>query len=424
MSAAVAVLLVCSPFAREPVGAPNWQQSKDPVVRRVGSLLAGKPHRRGYVTVVPLYARIPSEAGHGLKNGPVWIGGSERAKEIREQGRIYLRVINSKSRPVFVPAGAVFARDAHEALVARDAIVAADFAALFPAWLNLQAVRAPPAGELDFAGVLPPQATGLMLHPKGNPNHVLAAWQRHFKVKRFIEATNRKSVATMALGLEKLCSKVPTELGGTAVGAVFLVAGRPVAAHVFQTNEMFAQALPDLLMGLSLEARSYQSSFGGPAGVVFARLQRAAEVADEQHRAVALLRGTLDKPASISESYGEGFEVMIVNEDDRAIGHAVLDHRRSLVHFGIYPMPRRWPGKVGQGGPGGPGTNPVPPMPPMDNGSEQSPGEIDRKARPTQAEQRWRDRRPGSNPGGRGGGGNNGRGGGNTGGGGGSRTGR
>mgnify|MGYP000119677574 FL=1 len=49
-----ALVILLAPLAREPVGLSGWQKHRDPVQRRVESLLAGEPLRSGMVSIVPL----------------------------------------------------------------------------------------------------------------------------------------------------------------------------------------------------------------------------------------------------------------------------------------------------------------------------------------------------------------------------------
>ena len=104
-AAALALLLVAQVAEpRSPVGAPGWEKRGDPVAHRVSSLLMGSGMHRGFVTVVPLFARIPSEAGHGRKDAPAWPSHSTPGRRLQESGQHYLRALNNSPRPVFVGA--------------------------------------------------------------------------------------------------------------------------------------------------------------------------------------------------------------------------------------------------------------------------------------------------------------------------------
>ncbi|MHC4957858.1 MAG: hypothetical protein ACYTGN_05735 [Planctomycetota bacterium] len=396
MGAAVLTLLLFAPAAepRVPVGPAGWESRDDPVAHRVSSLLLGTERRRGFVTVIPLYARIPSEAGHGRKDAPAWPSATTPGKRLMESGQHYLRALNDSTRPVLVSAGAVYRYRGSELFVGRDALVSAAFAALLPAHPNYQSEGNLSQAQLEYAGLLPPRMTGVLLHPKANPDAVVVAWKTHLKEAAYLEAREHPAVLSLWRGLSKECGKLPLEQSRTVVGAVFLVAGRPVATHVFGTNELFAAALPELLWGVAVQARVELGRYG-PSGAAFNRLTRLAQASDERSHALASLRAALDAKTRWSESYGEGFESIAMLPSQRSVSHAVLDHRRRVVHFGLYALDDDWPRSGAGVRPGAPGGPPMPPRPPGGNGSENAPGEVDRKPRPSLSDQRQRDRRPG-----------------------------
>jgi hypothetical protein len=390
MTALATLLLLTAPFAREPVGQGGWSKETDPVARRVSSVLAGAPIRRGFVTVVPLHARVPSEAQMDL-GGPGFAGPSLEGGEVPKGTHGYLRLRNDHPRPVLVLAGTVFVGpNAREVFLARDGVVPAGLAALFPARVNDALPSARAERDMECLGVLPPLATGLLLHGRERfQAAVLQRWVQLLREESYVELARSPGVASLWQAMRSHCRPLTSGGNATAVGAVFLLGGRPVAAHVFATHELFAKALPDLLMGLAIQAREVQLRYGPAPATAYAQLSKVAATADERANAVSWLRNLLVARGRQSESYGEGSEQLILSARSRTVGHAILDHRRVVIHIGYYGMGDQWPGAQ----PGGD----LPPRPgrPGPGGSEASPGEIDRKARPSLAEARQRARRPG-----------------------------
>lgn len=380
-----AVLVLLAPgLLREPVGQGGWQKQTDPVRRRVASLLAGAPVSAGNVTVVPLFARVPSEAGHGRPVELAWDVGGIAGRVVSDGGRLYLRVINPTERAVFVPAGAVFAVGGLEVFVERDAMVPPDFAALFPARAN-----AVPDGDLDrdfrWRGILPPAATGVLLHGAVPfAQATVSRWRLHGGAATYAGVLRSPGVVRKQDALERKCRWLADATGGTAVGAVFLIGDRPVAAHVFRTHALFLASLPDLLRGVAVQAREWEIRAGGPQAVAGGLSRRSAH-----GRAVAFLRRVIGVTGSWTESYGAGFEVIVRSAPQTVVGHAVVDHRRSVLHAAYYVLGEYWPG-AGQRR----RTNPTPPGPPPDDGkSEDAPGVVARKPRPSIAEKRELERK-------------------------------
>lgn len=318
MTALLALLLLLAPAAgREPVGGADTDMIEDPLERRVASLLAGAPVFSGIAAVVPLYARVPSEAGHGQPGGTAWAGAGLRARFLVEDKRGYLRVANPRHHPVFLAAGTVFALDAMEVAVVRDAVIPGDFAALVPA----AALGAAGDVDLALAGVLPPLATGSLL----------AGMQLQGE-DRYVPVLESGVVEARRDGLASVLAPILRGFGGTAVGAVFLVGDRPVAAHVFGRHDLFLAALPDLLTGFAVEIRD--DELRRPAA---ARRRPAASAA--RSRALLWLRGIAQARAGWFESYGAGFETVVMSPTLPAIGHAVADQDHALLHAGFYAIP-------------------------------------------------------------------------------------
>jgi len=213
-------------------------------------------------------------------------------------------------------------------------------------------------------------------------------WRELRKEERFLPVLRLTAVQQRRAALQARAKRLDAEFGGTAVGAVFLVGERPVAAHVFATHDLFASALPDLLAALAVTARDEEIFVGGALA-----LRREAVTGDARGRAIAWLRNVAGAPDAWRESYGAGFETVVVRERDWTIGHAIVDQRRVLVHAGFY-VPDVWPQALaGAPPPGGP---PAPPVSP----GEQVPGFRQRRPRPTVEDQRRDELNPNPGPGG------------------------
>ena len=384
MLAKVAVLVLLAPaLLREPIGQGAWRKGTDPVRRRVASLLAGTPVGVEGVTVVPLFARVPSEAGHGRPVDLAWDAGGIAGRVVRDDGRLYLRVINPTDRAVFVPAGAVFAVAGLEVFVERDAMVPPDFAALFPA--RASAVTGDDVDkDFRWCGILPPAATGVLLHG-GIPFQpaTVNRWRLYGGAVTYAAVLRSHGVTKKHNALERKCARLADAAGGTAVGAVFLIANRPVSAHVFLTHSLFLTALPDLLRGVAAQAREWEMRAGGAKALAEATSRGSAH-----GRALAFLRQAIRAKGEWTESYGSGFEILSRSAPQTAMGHAIVDHRRTVLHAAYYVLGEYWPGAPRRR------ANPNPPGPPPDDGKpETAPGVIARKPRPSLSEKREQERK-------------------------------
>jgi hypothetical protein len=385
MLAKAAVLFLLAPgLLREPIGQGAWHKQTDPVRHRVASLLAGAPVSAASVTVVPLFARVPSEAGHGQPVELAWEVGGIAGRVVSDGGRQYLRIINPTDRAIFVPAGAVFAVGGLEVFVERDAMVPPDFAALFPARANA-APDAAAGRDFRWRGILPPAATGVLLHGGASfPQATVQRWRLHGGAATYAAVLRSHGVVRKHDALERKCRTLADAAGGTAVGAVFLIANRPVSAHVFRTHALFLAALPDLLGGVAAQAREWEIRAGGAKALAGEMSSRSAH-----GRAVAFLRRAMQVKGDWTESYGSGFEVIVRSAPQTVVGHAVVDHRRTVLHAAYYVLGEYWPGAAQR-----PRTNPNPPGTPPDDGkSEEAPGVVARKPRPSISERREQDRK-------------------------------
>ena len=388
MSAAAALLLLLAPIVREPVGIAGADHRDDPFQRRIAGLMVGEAVQVGFLTIVPLTARMPSEAGFGQADLPAWHDGRVTAVAIGGQERPYARLVNAGPRAVLVPAGTVLRADGSEVILERDAVVPAGFSALCP--VRESALRALPEGVLRPGACLAPLPAGLLLHENVSLTAaIIERWASMLRVGGYVEASEEADVDRIVQRARPRLQESTEAFRGTLVGAVFLVGGEIAGAHVFASEELYLAALPDLLRGAALQAWTTEQATGNPGSAAWRELQQRTRLVDARGRALAWLRAMLDSEERWAESWGEGFDLVLRQHEEHSVGHGVLDHRRRLVHasfswLGAYLQPAR-------GAPPRRGPNP----PPAVGGSETPPGQVDRKARPTLAEQRQRDRRPG-----------------------------
>ncbi len=411
--------LVAGPVLRAPVGrGPVGSRTvpADPVRHRVAGLLAGPPVLHRSVAVVPLYASLPSLAGHGKGSSVTWLDRGLQARPLFEGNQSYLRVANPTPHPVLVPAGTLFQYGKSEAFTGRGVVVPANFAALLPAVL-----RHPRANEEHApAGRVTPVATGAAMHPEINGDTVASGWHV-FGITRLVAIQRLGEIDRPTKTLVKHSQQALNDFGRTAVGAVFLVGNRPISAHVFGRHDLFRTAFADLARAAVIQARQVERA-GNTA-----EIRRAARTGSPVPSALAFLRALQRYDGVTTESYAEGFEVAIRAPLERVVGQALLDRDRSLLHLAYYAVGGYWPATSldarNEGGRAGgvPGGGPAPKGPPTNPNPEGSPGVTDRRPRPTIAAERQRARRPDPpNPGGgnRGGGNAGNRGGGGGGGGG------
>lgn len=380
MSALAALLLVLAPpVAREPVGGFDFDRLEDPLERRVASLLAGDPVVLGAAAIVPLHARVPSEAGHGSQATVLWADDRLVGRFLLEDGEGYLRVVNPSADTLLLAAGTVFARGGVEVAVARDVVIPGDFAALVPAAALRQAA---PEADLVRAGRLPARVTGSLLAGLPAFQGALAGARAVRGEDLLVPALRSGPVQSRHAALLAAAAREMEGPAGTVVGAVFLVGGRPVEAHVFPRHDLFMAALPDLLLSLALSARDEELRNGRP--------QPGAPAFDGRGRALGWLRALLRAKTQWSESYGAGFETLSAVASPMASVHAVIDQKGALVHAGFYAA-------VGIPAANGGGT-PLPPPEPPSNPDETPTGFRERRPRPTVEDQRRGDINPNPGP--------------------------
>jgi len=385
----VAAALLSGPTLREPVG--RGPAPADPVGRRVASLLSGSPVVYRSVAVVPLYAPLPSAAGHGSATSVTWLDDELQARPVFDAGELYLRILNPTKHPVLVPAGTLFRHDGAEVFAGRGVVVPAQFAALLPATPHGPVTGA----EHEPAGRVTPVATGAALHGGiAVRARVLSGWGV-LGADRFADIQRLPQIRGPSGRLALRCEPVLDDFAGTAVGAVFLIGNRPVAAHVFGRHDHFRAAFPGLARAVYIQARQAERVGDGAA------IRSATRKGDPIPPALAFLRSMLRRKGATSDSYDKGREVTFRDPLARAVGHAVLGPEGELVHLGAYAVGGLWPaengapGAAGGGAAGVPGAEPGRPDRRRPTPSEESPGATDRRPRPSLAAERQRARRPG-----------------------------
>jgi hypothetical protein len=326
---------------------------------------------------VPLYARVPSEAGHGRPRDILWADDRLAARFLVEDGEGYLRVVNPSPDTLLLAAGTVFARGDVEVAVARDVVVPGDFAALVPAAALGDPV---PATDLARAGRVPARALGALLAGLPAFRGAIAEARALRGEELLARALRGGPVQSRRSALSAASAAEMEGLGGTAVGAVFLVRGRPLEAHVFGRHDIFLAALPDLLLGLALSARDEELSNGRP--------QPGEPAVDARGRAVGWLRAMLRAETPWSESYGAGFEALVLVQSLSAAFHAVVDSQGALVHAGFHAAPPI---------PAARDPAPRPPSGPPGNPDE-TPAARGRQARPTVEDERRAGMKPDPGP--------------------------
>jgi len=354
MPALAMLVFLLAPFAvRAPVGLEGWDADTDPVHHRVGGLLAGEPVLMGSVAIVPLHARVPSEARWDREAAPRWAREPLSGRIVRERDHLYLRLANPGPEPLLVVAGTAFAAGKAEVYLARDAVVTPRFAALLP--IRAQGGPIPKGPDpLKRIGVLPPLSAGAILLDRGTlAMRTMKLWRKAGNGGLFRGFCDQAEVRRLRLGLERAAKGLLRLESPTLVGAVFLIGNRPAAAHVFATRELFAAALPDLLAGIAGQARLAEIDAGGRAPVAL----RAVK-GDARGRALAFLRGMLGRAGEWSESYGQGFEILVRNARDGVIGHGLVTHRHRVVHVAFLMLGGWWLDARGRRRPAGRGAGP------------------------------------------------------------------
>jgi hypothetical protein len=376
MRAATTLLLFAALAAAEPVGRIGWERDRDPLRRRLASLCTGEPIRAGAVTVVPLFARVPSEAGHG-REVDLELASAETRASSQDVPAGYLRVATELDVPVLVVAGTVYSDGRRARAIARDAVIPARFTALLPV-AEIAGGSGTGRAFVPLAS-LPPRSTARLLHGGTEPEPV-------FRVLRGANGTYREvlfraDVASRRRALHAKTRFLDEARARTAVGAMFLVGNRAVAAHVFDTHRLFLDALPGLLWSVAVQARAAELQDAAEA-------HRLAALADGEGRALAMLRSLRQARVDATESYGTGFDLAIVDEQGAAVGQAVLSHGRRVVHIACFDLA----GLPGTPTAAQPGDDPA--RPPDAGGSETAPGVVDRRPRPSVADARERARKP------------------------------
>jgi len=380
----VSILLAAPVFAREPVGHGEWDRLPDPVHQRLSSLLVGDPLRNYGITIVPIHARVPSEAGHGRTDLPRLVGKKVVARPLFEDGRWFLRVVNDGEDAVFLPAGLCLARAKDEFYLARDTVIKGEFAAIVPGVRLGLDENEDEDENMAALGFITPELVASIAGPIG-ARHV--NWTSYV-AENFRTATERSINAQRSTVLVKAAATLLDGDDATIVGAAFFIGATPVAAHVFADTRTFLAALPGLLQGVALQEVRW-ARFSTKQALV-----HAARQLDGRARTLGILRRIVALRGASKESHSAGTEVLYVDARD-GFAQALLSEKGEPLHIAYYRggVPQKGaPARPAAGG--GPPAPPAPPNDPNGPKREKSNGEMQRTARPTAEEERVRARRP------------------------------
>ncbi len=374
MQVLAAFLVLLAPEWRVPIQDGPPQETDDPVLRRLATLMTGQGARAGQVGLVPLYARVPSEARRG-PGEPIWGASWQPGLLVADGSAHYLRIQNPSDVPRLVPAGCRFGSDDRPLWIAHDLLIPPRFACLVPV-----SGFAREAGDACAPGILAaPSIAGRLRKPIESLGSL---GQSVGGIAALASVASGTSLGPSTKRLHGAAAAPVEAFGGTATGIVLLLGDEVVAVHLFASHDLLLAALPDLLRSAAAEERLAQMRGAAPAPPRDSN-PGAADAAPRL--ALPILRRLLAMRGDWQESFGEGFEVLYPPSADGFSGAGVVTAERRLVHAAFY----RTVAQARQGGGGAP-------VPPQDPGSEEAPGVVDRKPRPTLEEERQRERRPDS----------------------------
>ena len=331
------------------LGARTPPASRDPVVRRLSSLLAGAPLRHGHLSIVPLHARRPSEARAGEHALPQWRPEAIDAQRIADG---VLRLRHDLAGAVLIVPGMFFRSPSLEARLLHPEVIAADAPLHVVARTrglgrlrgsadrsHDRSVRNSDGAARVERGLLHAEEIGRAL---GNAD--AAGWDAptprgltdarpSFRTVAAAMARRLQSHGLRAHGLR--AHGLRARGGGTVVGCVVLVAGQPVAAHCFASQRLFADAWPDLL------SAAIRTSYQGFArGVPGAYLKAGARRAADRGRAVEILRRVIDLDARRVEVPGGGHRWEVGDEQVGFVGRGLVDRHGRVLYVGIFGVAR------------------------------------------------------------------------------------
>ncbi|MGQ0614639.1 MAG: hypothetical protein ACT4PV_12965 [Planctomycetaceae bacterium] len=369
-----ALLILLAPEWRVPVLAEPLVDSDDPVLRRLASLMVGQATRAGRVTLVPLYARVPSEARLGPAE-PIWGASPQPGLVVAEGSALYLRVRNPSDAPRLIPAGCRFGTDERPLWIDHDLLLPPRFACLVP----FTGFAVPTDGGCLPGTLAAPSIAGRLLRENAS---LELLGQRVGSVEALAALASAARVEQSAKRLRAAAAPLLDAFGGTATGIVLLLGDDVVAVHLLASHDLLLAALPDLLRSAAQEEELALLLGLPPAPPRFSNPGRE----DPAIRGVLpCLRRLLEMRGDWQESFGAGFEVSYASSQTGYAGAGVVSAEQRLVHAAFYRAPR----EARQGGGGAP-------LPPQGPGGEEAPGAVARKARPTLEEERQRERRPDS----------------------------
>ncbi len=378
-------ILLAPLVTREPVGLNEWHRAADPVHRRIGSLLVGTPIDFDAITVVPLHARVPSEAGHARTDLPlVATGLGLAAKPMFEDGRWYLRLINDNERPVFLASGTCVASAGVEYVLTRDVVVRAKFAAITP--IVKQIDGAPRNDEhVEVLGVLPPE---LVAPLSGTMAATTIYWQAYGEVSLRRALSRARSRARFVALQRAVAAEIGKAGQETTVGIAIFMAGVPIAAHVYLDRNTLLKSLDSILAATALQDIRWRR-----VGVA-KDFRKRAHALDARAATLRLMRQVLYTTGERAELAGEGSHTRYIHPN---VGYydALVTESQEVLHVayrrgGLRPTNA---GGTSRRGPNGSPAPPPGPGPTPNRPNEESNGERARRARPTKEDERLNERR-------------------------------
>jgi len=325
--------LPIAPASSGTANAPSEKvsESGDDVVRRLHSLLASSPLSHGILSIVPLHARRPSEARAGSHALPAW---RPRALQVRRVADGVVRLRHDQPHAVLILPGLFLRSPTLDARLLRPAVVDADAPLYIVARTRgvgrvqeTESLREDQAAKIE-RGLLHAEEIGHSLaSTQGSSTGGTGPWA---------DPTRRGVTdgGPTYRGMAGLMAPLLRSAGDeTLVGCVVLIAGRPVSAHCFASQRLFADAWPDILSGAVRTA--YQGFARGTPRVV---LERSARRAAVRGRAVYLLRRASETEARRIEVPGGGYQWEVGGTRHGLVGRALVDAHRRVLYAGIFAV--------------------------------------------------------------------------------------
>ena len=371
-----------------------------PFMRLLGdvSVQRGREHRA--LLVVPIARELGDPAGLVRPRTSAEAFKLEdltAAEPDKNPGRGPFELFNWSKDPILILAGEVFEGGIRDRFVARDVLLGPASRVVVPGY---PADRKPRSSDDALATLKPlpaiaPDLLRLLGIVQGSLGAADSFLEDEYALagekdprQTLVHLMQSKALAKRMEEYRKMFAKIPAEAEGKVIGAAVLVGDRLVGADLFGSNEMFAANWPTLLTTYTFQATLYEVSYGlldqpFPAARDPARYQQLVE----QLLKIPFAAKFVEEPA-----VALGTELRF--ERDQAIGRVLLSDEvflHAVLCFDVLTT----------------GID-APPPPSEGSGGESGQPELERRAgrsRLTEYErrllERMRNRRPGSQPGGR-----------------------